>query len=89
MYEQNDTLIQRFPDGKAMQVKLAPDRVDVRIRTVQGEKADDTESNTPHWSTAYGFILSEWMLKDSPVWRWLRDKGIDEIAARKRLLGLK
>ena len=89
MYEHSGVLIQPFPNGTAMQVKLAPDRLDVRTRTVPGDKANETKGDTPKWLTAYDYVISEWVLSNSPVWQWLKEKGIDETAVHKRILKLK
>jgi hypothetical protein len=86
MYEQDDVLIQPFQNGKAMHVRLAEDKVDVRTRQVPIERASDTGSALPEWFTAYDLILAEWMRSNSPVWQWLQLKGIDEAAVVKRLM---
>ena len=88
MYEHEGVLIQRFENGDVMQVKLAPDKIDVRIRRVSGVHANGTTSDNPEWVTAYDFVMNEWLAGDSVVWQWLKTKGIDEIGMRKRLSGM-
>ena len=89
MVECDDVLIQGLGNGKAMQVRLEPDRIDVRMREVSIEAARETSSPTPPWNTAYDLAMARWIETDSPVWQWLKSKGIQEIQARRRILGLK
>jgi hypothetical protein len=86
MYEQDGVLIQPFGNGKAMQVRLETDRIGVSSRQVPEVMARDTKSEDPPWFSAYDHILAEWMRSESPVWAWLREKGIDEAQVTKRLL---
>jgi hypothetical protein len=89
MNERDGVLIFDLKNGSVLQVKLAADRVEVLLRYVPVSVGDDTESDTPPWTTAYGHTLSEWMLSNSEVWQWLIAKGIDQIAATRRLLELR
>jgi len=86
MYEHHDVLVQPFPNGKAMQVKLEPDKIGVRSRLVPISDARNTTSDKPKWLSAYGHIMSEWMRDNSPVWQWLKLKGIDEAGVMRRLV---
>jgi hypothetical protein len=88
MHEYNGVLVQPFPNGKAMQVRLEPDRVDVRTREVPVDRIHETEANEPQWNTAYDYVIADWMQRNSPVWQWLKEKGIDEPMAIKRMLHL-
>lgn len=69
LYEQAGVLVQPFQNGKAMQVRLAEDNIDVFMRQVPVEFARDTARVQPEWSTAYDLIMSEWVRSNSPVWR--------------------
>jgi hypothetical protein len=89
MYEHQGVLVQDLENGTAMQVKLAPDRIDVRWRSVPVALINETDTDTPAWTTAYGFNLATWVTGNSPVFRWLKEKGINEVAMHKRQLGLK
>lgn len=89
MYERDGVLIQPFPNGKAMQVKLESDNIGVRCRQVPPADANDTTKEIPEWLTAYDYILSEWIRDKSPVWLWLKAKGINETEVMKRILKLK
>ena len=73
----------------AIQVKLEPDNIGVRCRQVPIPDAKNTASDNPKWLSAYDKIMFEWMKDNSPVWQWLKVKGIDEIGAQKRMLKLK
>jgi hypothetical protein len=81
MFEHDGILIQPFPDGTEMQVRLSEDRTTVYSRKVSG--SDEAE-----WSDSTGFILCEWIKTESPVWRWLQFKGVDQSKVLKKLLGL-
>jgi hypothetical protein len=85
MDEQKGVLIQDLKNGKAMQVRLDPDHVTVRTRSVPVQKMDDVDNEKPEWTSAMGFILAEWIQSNSAVWQWLKEKGIDENAAKLRL----
>ena len=80
MLEHRGVLIQKFENGKAMQVRLEPNRVQVRTRYVDAQKMKDTESDTDPWSLANGYKLAAWREGNSPVWQWLLEKGLDEQA---------
>ena len=89
MYEHEGVLIQLFENRKAMQIKLASDNIDVRIRQVPLERANDTTGIDPEWLTAYDLTMNDWVHNDSTVWQWLKLKGLDEIGVTKRLSGLR
>jgi hypothetical protein len=89
MHESENVLIQDLENGTAMQVKLAPYRIDVRVRSVPIADANSTTSNTPEWTTAYNLHMAVWVREESPVWQWLKGKGINESGVYRRLLGLR
>ena len=76
--EHNGVLIQDFGSGKAMQVCLLRDRVQVLFRVVQVDRMTDSETPTPRWLVANGWLLARWWREKSPVWWWLKEKGINE-----------
>jgi hypothetical protein len=84
MYERDGVLIQPLGNRQAMQVRLGSDHIDVRFRRVPIDNANDTTSATPEWTTAYGFTLGEWISGESPVWQWLREKGVLKVEVMKR-----
>ena len=89
MYEHEGVLVMPFQNGKTMQVKLEPDNVGVLNRQVPISVAKNTTSDNPKWLSAYDYVMSQWMNDNSPVWQWLKLKGIDEVGATKRMLKLK
>ena len=89
MYEHDGVLVMPFPNGKAMQVRLEPDNVGVLNRQVPISEADNTTSDNPKWLSAYAYAMSQWMKDNSPVWQWLKLKGINETGAMERMLKLK
>jgi hypothetical protein len=89
MHEINSVLIHNLQNGKAMQVRLGANKIDVQYRQVPAGKIDDTEAEEPRWVSAYGYILAEWRGSNSAVWQWLKEKGLDEVASAAKQLGLK
>jgi hypothetical protein len=60
----------------------------VKTRQVPVEKINDTESDSPQWTSALGYILSSWIKDSSPVWQWLQENGANEVTIRIRMAGL-
>ena len=89
MHEINGVLIQKLLSSKAMQVRLGANKIDVQFRYVPVEKMNDTESEDPQWSNAYGYILAEWRRSKTTVWQWLKEKGLDEEASAVKQRDLK
>jgi|SRR5580704_6582119 hypothetical protein len=86
MYEFQGVLLQDLQNGRAMQVRLEPGRDDVKTRQVPADKINDVESDAPEWTSAAGYILATWIEDNSPVWKWLQEKGIDETGVKLRML---
>ena len=61
-----------------MQVHLHWNCVEVRFRVVPVDRMTDSESPAPRWLVANGWLLARWWREKSPVWWWLKEKGIDE-----------
>jgi hypothetical protein len=83
MRERDGILEQDFANGETMQVRLGEDRVLVYSRKVRPGAAE------PEWIDSTGYVLAEWIRNDSPVWKWLKFKGIDEAKTYKHMLKFK